>query len=82
MREVTSVPAGRSRVSTTSCGSAALPRNTSSFTRLPAEPCRSRAPSKADMLRVGLSSMPRMKSPVRRPARAAGEPSRVDTTRR
>ena len=35
-------------------------------------PRRSRVPSKADMLRVGLSSMPRMKSPVRRPALAAG----------
>ena len=75
-------PAIRSRVSTTSCGSAWLPRNISSFTLLPAAPPRRRAPSKADMSRVGLSLMPRMKSPVRSPALAAGEPSRTETTRK
>jgi hypothetical protein len=55
---------------------------TVSFTLVPGAPRSNPMPSNTDISRVGLSSMARMKSPVRRPARAAGEPSRAEMMRR
>jgi len=52
-----------------------------SFTFDPGAPRSSRAPVHADISRVGWSSIARMKSPVLRPAFAAGEPSRAAITR-
>ena len=73
---------GTSRVSVTSCGSAALPRNTTSVTAVPGAPCSCRMPSHTDMSRVGAVPIIRMKSPGRSPAFAAGECSRAAMTRR
>ena len=75
-------PFTRSRTSSMVCGSAALPRNTSSVTLLPAAPRMRRSPSNTDMPRVARPSIPRTKSPVSRPALAAGDPGRADITRR
>ena len=80
--DVTAVPDAFSRTSTTSCGSAAFPRMTVSVTFDPGWPRSSRVPSNTDMSRVGLPSMARTKSPVCRPAFAAGDPSREAITRR
>ena len=73
----TIAPDASSRVISTTWGSAIaaddgqLHLGARCATRLPITPV-------ADISRVGLSSMARMKSPVRRPARAAGEPSRAE----
>jgi hypothetical protein len=47
------------RVSSTACGSAALPRMIDSFTTDPGVPRRARIPSQTDISRVGLSSIVR-----------------------
>ena len=74
---VTGTAAGFSRTSVTSCGSAALPRMIVSVTLVPDFPRRTRVPSKTDMSRVGLPSIARIVSAVRKPAFCAGDPSRA-----
>ena len=82
-RLFTSTVCGASRVSSTMWGSVVLPpRMIVSLTFEPAAPARRRCPSTADMSRVGRESTRRTKSPGRMPALAAGESSRVATTRR
>jgi hypothetical protein len=71
-----------SRTSSTVCGSAALPRITSSVTFEPGAPRSARDPSKTDISRVDFVLTARMKSPGRRPAFAAGDWSRTAMTRR
>ena len=70
------------RTSAISCGSVGLLRMTVSTTFDPGAPRSSRVPVNADMSRVGFPSIIRMKSPVWRPAFAAGDPSRTPTIRR
>ena len=59
MRLLTSEAGIVSRMSSTTCGSAALPRMIDSVTFEPGAPRSARMPSHTDISRVGLSSMAR-----------------------